>query len=261
VLIAERQSPNETDPSLIDMLVPLFARRWQVVGLFILFLGLSVIAFPAGSATSRWGFSVSLTPSPSAVAAIANQNQNQNLDALVGELAGSLRLKDPKAVSRDRVEMDYSRLGSGSKSEVVRSQFNISAETPGSDSPKILRELHDVATRWVDVERMRLQEWQQALIGELQARATAVANDPSATVADQAACGVALASARATLSVPPTWTVSTITATELAPESQLRPWTFRIVGSLAAAVGVALGLQLWSALAAAARRPADPRSA
>ena len=251
VIIAEREELRGDDVSFVSLLVPLYRRRWDLVALWLALAAASVWVFPMPSDSTRWSFSASFEPSPEIRG--QGQGQGQGLDSLASLLAGMMSTFDPNTATQEKIAIDWSRLGSGSKTELLRGQLNISAQTGGEDVPMSVAALHAAATTWTTEQAAAWSGFRAANEAALLDRANALVGDATTTMDVRQAAEMALATVRAAAATPPRWFVSAIASTDLSAAGIGKTWGLRIVASLAAAVAV-MGFAIgWSRVASAAR--------
>ncbi|MFZ9688286.1 MAG: hypothetical protein ACO3DS_00445 [Phycisphaerales bacterium] len=247
VVIAERQDALTEDASPLSLLVPFYRRRFQILGAWLVLLAASVVLFPASGESTRWFFSIAFVSAP------LSQVQGQGIDGLAGALSGAMSAMDPSAVSAEKLTMDFSRLGSGAKAEVLRDQLNVSAESGDTAPPASLETLRKTAVDWVTRQEARFESSRTAIEQVLTARADALARDPMTTQDSRMAAEFALAQVRASADVPPRWIVSAISPVPTQAGPATKTWTLRLAGSLLAALALSGLLIAWSKVAEASR--------
>jgi|LauGreDrversion4_2_1035121.scaffolds.fasta_scaffold368369_2 hypothetical protein len=247
VVIAERQDAQTDDVSLLSLLVPLYRRRFRILGAWLVLLAASVVLLPASSDSTRWSFSIAFVSAP------LSQVQGQGIDGLASALSGAMSAMDPAAVSAEKLTMDFSKLGTGAKAEVLRDQLNVSAQSGDTAPPRSLESLHEAAVAWVTQQEARFASSRNAIEQALMSRADALARDPVANQDSRMAAEFALAQVRAAADVPPRWSVSAISPTSIPAGSAAKTWALRVASSLVAALALS-GLMIgWSRVAEAAR--------
>jgi len=250
VIIAERQEDRGDDVSFALLVVPFYRRRYALVALWLVLLAASIQLFPGSSDLRRWSFSVSFEPTPEIKA--QGQGQGQGLDGLAGLLAGLMSAFDPNTTKQEMMAMDWSRIGTGSKTELLRGQLNISAQTVGEDVPLSVTALHAAATKWATEQATAWSSFRTATEAALLDRTNALVGDATTTIEARQAAETALATVRAAAVTPPRWIVSAIASTDLPAAGIGKTWALRIVASFAAAVAV-IGFAIgWSHVASAA---------
>jgi hypothetical protein len=247
VVIAERQDAQTDDVSLLSLLVPLYRRRFRILGAWLVLFAASVVLLPASGDSTRWSFSIAFVSAP------LSQVQGQGIDGLASALSGAMSAMDPAAVSAEKLTMDFSKLGTGAKAEVLRDQLNVSAQSGDTVPPRSLESLHDAAVTWVTQQEARFASSRNAIEQALMSRADALARDPVANQDSRIAAEFALAQVRAAADVPPRWSVSAISPTSIPAGSAAKTWALRVASSLVAALALS-GLMIgWSRVAEAAR--------
>jgi|GEM_PF-5173573 len=250
VIIAEREEDRGDDVSFVSLLVPFYRHRYALVALWLVLLAASILVFPAPSDLTRWSFSVSFEPTPEIKG--QGQGQGQGLDGLAGLLAGLMSTFDPNTAKQEMIAMDWSRIGTGSKTELLRGQLNISAQTGGEDVPSSMTVLHAAATKWATEQTVAWSGFRAAAEAALLDRTNALVGEATTTTDVRIAAEVALATVRAAAVTPPRWIVSAIASTDLSAAGIGKTWALRIVASFAAAVAV-IGFAIgWSHVASAA---------
>ena len=266
MVIAERQDAQADDVSLLSLLVPFYRRRFRILGAWLVLLAASVVLLPASGDSTRWSFSIAFVSAPlsqvqgqgidglaSALSGAMSQVQGQGIDGLASALSGAMSAMDPAAVSAEKLTMDFSKLGTGAKAEVLRDQLNVSAQSGDTVPPRSLESLHDAAVTWVTQQEARFASSRNAIEQALMSRADALARDPVANQDSRIAAEFALAQVRAAADVPPRWSVSAISPTSIPAGSAAKTWALRVASSLVAALALS-GLMIgWSRVAEAAR--------
>ena len=247
VVIAERQDAQTDDVSLLSLLVPFYRRRFRILGAWLVLLAASVVLLPASGDSTRWSFSIAFVSAP------LSQVQGQGIDGLASALSGATSAMDPEAVSAEKLTMDFSKLGSGAKAEVLRDRLNVSAESGDTEPPTSLETLRKTAVDWVTQQEARFASSRNAIEQALAARADAVARDPVAIQDSRMAAEFALAQVRASADVPPRWSVSAISSVPTQAGPAAKTWTLRLAGSLVAALALSGLLIGWSKVAEASR--------
>lgn len=247
MVIAERQDALTEDVSPLSLLVPFYRRRFQILGAWLVLLAASVVLFPASGESARWFFSIAFVSAP------LSQVQGQGIEGLAGALSGCMTAMDPGVVSAEKLTLDFSKLGSGAKAEVLRDQFNVSAESGDNAPPACLETLRKTAVDWVAQQEARFASSRVAIEQALTARADALARDPVATQDSRMAAEFALAQVRASADVPPRWIVSAMSSVPTHAGPAIKTWTLRLAGSLVAALALSGLLIGWSKVAEASR--------
>ena len=247
VIIAEREELRGDDVSFVSLLVPFYRRRWDLVALWLALAAASVWVIPMPSDAKRWSFSIAFVSAP------LSQVQGQGIDGLASALSGAMSAMDPAVVSAENLTMDFSKLGSGARAEVLRDQLNVSAQSGDAAPPANLQLLHKTAVDWVAQQEARFASSRNAIEQALAARADALGRDASANQESRMAAEFALAQVRAAADVPPRWSVSAISPTAIPAGPAAKTWGLRVAGSLVAALALSGLMFGWSRVAEAAR--------
>ncbi len=249
VVIAERDEVRGDDLSFVSLLVPFYRRRFALTALWLVLVTASVAVFPTPSISKRWFFTVAFESAPE----IEGQGQGQGLDGVAGLLAGLVSTFDAAEVAKAKLTVDWSRLGSGSKAELLRGQLNISAQNDSDDVPVSVATLHAAATSWATDQTSAWRDFRVAAEAALLARAGSLSGDATTTADVQQAAETVLANVRAAAATPPRWVVSAISSTELPAAGIGKTWGLRIGSSIAVAIAVIGFVIGWSTVASAAR--------
>ena len=255
VVIADREEARGEDVSFVSILVPFYRRRFALAALWLALVAPSIVVFPAPSGSRRWFFSVSFEPAPEIndhsqrQLHVQAQGQGQGLEGVAGLLSGM----SSNMVAGEQITVEWSRLGSGSKAELLRQQLNVSAQSGGEDVPVAVGALHAAAHVWAAEQAAAWSILRAATESALLLRADSLIVDATATMQERQAAETALAEVRAAAAAPPRWKVSEIGSTAVSPAGTGRTWALRISASCVAAVAVVGALIGWSAIASASR--------
>lgn len=257
VVIADREEARGEDVSFVSIFVPFYRRRFALAALWLALVAPSIVVFPSPSASRRWFFSVSFEPAPEINdrsqlqlhVQVQAQGQAQGLEGVAGLLSGM----SSNIVAGEQITVEWSRLGSGSKAELLRQQLNVSAQSAGEDVPVAVGALHAAAHVWAAEQAAAWSSLRAATESALLLRADSLIVDATATMQERQAAETALAEVRAAAAAPPRWKVSEIGSTPVSPAGTGRTWALRVSASCVAAVAVVGALIGWSAIASASR--------
>jgi hypothetical protein len=245
IVVAEREFDEPAGFRGMDLLVMLYRRRWIIAVAWGVVLGVSLVLMPISPASAyRW----------SVVVASENASApSAPIDQLAGLLMARASSLGEAAVKESDFEVQYPRVGTGTKAEVIRNAILIrgsgdSAEAP----PRIIEDLVAVASDWIRQARSDYIARQTEMVTVARERVKALATDPNATLAGRAAAELTLATAEVDLKFPPTYTVRPPESVVKPPEL-LRAWGIRLVATWAMALALVSALAGWSAVARVAR--------
>jgi hypothetical protein len=245
IVVAEREFDEPAGFRGMDLLVMLYRRRWIIAVAWGVVLGVSLVLMPISPASAyRW----------SVVVASENASApSAPIDQLAGLLMARASSLGEAAVKESDVEVQYPRMGTGTKAEVIRNAILIrgsgdSAEAP----PRILEDLVAVASDWTRQYRSDYIARQTETVTVARERVKALATDPNATLDGRAAAELMLATAEVNLKFPPTYTVRPPESAVKPPEL-LRAWGIRLVATWAMALALVSAVAGWSAVARVAR--------
>jgi hypothetical protein len=247
IVVAERDCEEARVFRGMDLLVFLYRWRWIVAMTWGMVLFASLALMPVESDPShRWSF------------VVRSDAGGQSLDQLAGLLMARVSSLGEAAAKQADIEVQFPRMGSGAKAEIIRNAIVIRGSGDSAESPpEIVRDLAAMASEWTRQSRSDYIARQTEAVTVIRERIRAMSADENSSMADRSAAESSLATAEVNLKFPPQWSVLNPESVVKLPD-RVRAWGIRLAGTLAVALLLVTALAGWNVVARAAREsPVD----
>ena len=254
IVVAERSETAEEGPRLMDLAVACYRLRWPFLLVWVLVTLLSLLFMPVNARDRfNWTLVVHVMDPPQPAAPLVGQSTlvpptNQGLQPLMTEWLAAIA-----ASGGSSVELNYLKVGSGAKAEVLKTGLVATATGDAEQPPQRLEQLRSAAEAWAARESSQWLESQKDVVATARKSRDAIAADRArgSSSGDLASAELALAQAEAASRFPPQYRVSDLQSTRV-PANFTAELTRRATVCVAIAVGVVAAMSGWSRLRKAA---------
>lgn len=245
IVVAERSETAEEGPRLMDFALACYRLRWPFLAAWVLVLVLSLFWMPLNSRDRfTWTLVVHVSDSPASLVPPTNQGLQPLMTEWLAAIAAS---------GGSSVELNYLKVGSGAKAEVLKTGLVATATGDAEQPPQRLEQLRSAAEAWAARESSQWLESQKDVVATARKSRDAIAADRArgSSSGDLASAELALAQAEAASRFPPQYRVSDLQSTRV-PANFTAELTRRATVCVAIAVGVVAAMSGWSRLRKAA---------
>jgi len=250
IVVAEREDMPPEGPHWMDMAVAVYRLRWRIAAGWLVLALIQITLMPPGFARQfRWTL----------VVQTQTQTQTQTLEPLMGAWLKAVAGMDEARNKQQMLEVEYLKLGTGSKAEALKSGVVARATTTDQDlAPASLQSLEAESRTWIARQLDRWRESTEEAVRLARERRDLIATaQPAPVPVELAAVEMNLVQAQVNAKWPPEFTV-VMSAPTAVPSGTLRDVAVRAITSLLVAVVLVLGVEGWSRVRNAARAPITP---